>query len=86
MLVISSLPAELPHARCRHQVFVHMVRQHCTSSSRQPSDAAPAELANGERSASEALSTSSSGKLPGRAPTRPADLPIYRPEAKSATT
>ena len=65
------------HVR-RHQLFVHMVRQQRGSSDRQGSE----DVAQLQQAPSSELLRSDSGRVLGRKPTRPAELPVYSKGAK----
>ena len=69
--------ADTDHVR-RHQLFVHMVRQQRGSSDRQGSRV-EAQL---QQAPSSELLRSDSGRVLGRKPTRPAELPVYSKGAK----
>ena len=63
---------------CRHQLFVHMVQKN-RSTAELPSDSSAPEEA-----AAPDLVKSDSGRLLGRKPTRPAEMPVYSKSASYA--
>ena len=59
---------------CRHQLFVYMVRQQSSSSAQPGSEGKASEL---QEAPSDELVRSDSGRVLGRKPTRPAEMPVY---------